>query len=524
MQQQFGSATATLADPSYDATGEVSTVTYGNGSRLASSTGGPGITRNNAGALTSLAWQFTDSTAVTDTVTRSRAGRVLTATTGETGQPSHTASYTYDNSARLVTATLPGGRAVLYGFAPNAGCGAMTTAGKNSNRTSETVTIAGVTTSSSYCYDNTDRLTSTSGTLTLNPTYDSRGNTASLGNQSLGYDNADRHVSTTVGNGPVVSTVDYTRDATDRITTRTATNENAVRYSYTADGDTPDLTLTADGGLLERQISLPGGVLLTQRGTAAGGINSADMWSHPNVHGDIFVTADGTGAKTGATRHFDAYGQPLNPSTGELTGSSGVPDTSAGGFDYAWLGQHQRPLEHLTGMLATIEMGARQYSPALGRFLSVDAVEGGSSNDYDYVGADPVNDLDLDGRFSFRKHFKQHWKSYALVAAGFVPGVGLAVWAARGGMAVRTLGAARFGSALYRGPGMGAKSRLFGDTRVTGAARGGLLNGGRKSKWAMGWSGRGLKVNGTGRARAVFRAKVAGRKVDLFHGPWRTPR
>lgn len=42
-------------------------------------------------------------------------------------------------------------------------------------------------------------------------------------------------------------------------------------------------------------------------------------------------------------------------------------------------------------------MGARQYVLALGRFLSTDAVEGGSANDYEYVDADPVNALDLDG-------------------------------------------------------------------------------------------------------------------------------
>jgi RHS repeat-associated protein len=65
-------------------------------------------------------------------------------------------------------------------------------------------------------------------------------------------------------------------------------------------------------------------------------------------------------------------------------------------MDYAWLGRHQRPLEH-AGTLATIEMGARQYVPGLGRFLEVDPVEGGSANDYEYCKGNPVNCEDLDG-------------------------------------------------------------------------------------------------------------------------------
>ncbi|HEV2121193.1 MAG TPA: RHS repeat-associated core domain-containing protein, partial [Chloroflexota bacterium] len=47
--------------------------------------------------------------------------------------------------------------------------------------------------------------------------------------------------------------------------------------------------------------------------------------------------------------------------------------------------------------LAAIEMGARTYLPALGRFLQVDPVPEGSCNDYDYACGDPVNGFDLDG-------------------------------------------------------------------------------------------------------------------------------
>lgn len=49
------------------------------------------------------------------------------------------------------------------------------------------------------------------------------------------------------------------------------------------------------------------------------------------------------------------------------------------------------------GNLGLMRMGVRLYDSALGRFLQVDPVEGGSDNDYEYVGGDPVNALDLDG-------------------------------------------------------------------------------------------------------------------------------
>ena len=42
-------------------------------------------------------------------------------------------------------------------------------------------------------------------------------------------------------------------------------------------------------------------------------------------------------------------------------------------------------------------MGARPYDPQLGRFYSVDPVDGGSANGYDYTAQDPINAYDLDG-------------------------------------------------------------------------------------------------------------------------------
>jgi RHS repeat-associated protein len=112
------------------------------------------------------------------------------------------------------------------------------------------------------------------------------------------------------------------------------------------------------------------------------------VWSYPNIHGDIIATTNGSGIKAGATRGYDPFGN--------LLGTSTTPDNSAGPFDYGWHGSAQRPVEYSSGFTPLIEMGARQYSSLLGRFLETDPILGGNANDYAYV-SDPVGMSDLDG-------------------------------------------------------------------------------------------------------------------------------
>jgi RHS repeat-associated protein len=169
-------------------------------------------------------------------------------------------------------------------------------------------------------------------------------------------------------------------------------------FGYDADGNRllrrdPDGTTTAYLGNLELRRDGGTGTVAATRyyGTTAVRTTTGGLeWLGDDHHGTGQITIDAATLQP-TRRRLDPFGL-----------DRGAPVAWPG--DKGFVNGTQDP----TGLT---HLGAREYDPGLGRFVSVDPVfdtdDPQSMTGYSYCSADPINCVDRDGRFGWKKFFSK---------------------------------------------------------------------------------------------------------------------
>jgi RHS repeat-associated protein len=294
--------------------------------------------------------------------------------------PTQTTDYTYDNLGRLLTYTSSYGPSAQYCYDPD------------SNRLQITASATTSCGTATYTYNpadsdspGVDQLTSVGSTLyhyTTDGQLDCRGTgvgaSCPSGSDTLTWDGLGRTSGATTSSG---TTICYQYDPSGALKQRISATSSCTSPTTTTNYLFTDLIETnAATTITTSYQDSPTGNLATY--STAPQPDSTPSYLYYDAHGNQVATADGDG-DTVSTQSYDPWGNP---------GSALPSDQTTHGY----VGADDKQTDGTTGLVL---MGARPYDPATGRFLSVDPIDGGSLNNYDYALQDPVDGYDLDGLF-----------------------------------------------------------------------------------------------------------------------------
>ncbi len=205
--------------------------------------------------------------------------------------------------------------------------------------------------------------------------YDPAGDTTTLpGGQTLSYDPEGHLASVQTGSANQHNIY----DANGSLLLRTDPNGDTTLYLADTQAH---LTAGASTASASRTYTAPNGNQVAERTTTAGATGSKLYFLDTDTNGTITATLDTANNPT--RRHFDPYGNPRDP----------APPT--------WIDPNTYLNKPTNPTTATIHLGARDYDPTTGRFLTPDPIldpaDPPQNNGYSYAHNNPTTSSDPTG-------------------------------------------------------------------------------------------------------------------------------